>query len=97
MKPVNKILLFNLCLSLGLGVLCFAALRALPKVLDLGVYLLVFDLGFIFLQILTCWVLSLVFFAKGDAGKGLGFLLSGIVVGVVGFGTCSALLMGNGI
>lgn len=95
MKPLHKILIFNLALSLGVGVVCFIALRLTPLASDVGAYLLALDLGFIILQIAICWILSLVFFVKGDTGKGLGFLLSGLVVGVVGFGTCSAMLLGS--
>lgn len=95
MKSTHKILLFNLALSLGVGIVCFAALQLGAKKSDFGVVLLVGDLIFILVQIVACWVLSIVFFVKKDAGKGLGFLLSGIAVGVVGFGTCSAMLIGG--
>lgn len=95
MKATHKILLFNLALSLGVGIVCFTALQLGAKRSDFGMLLLVGDLIFVLLQILACWVLSLVFFVKKNTGKGLGFLLSGIAVGVVGFGTCSAMLIGG--
>jgi hypothetical protein len=44
------------------------------------------------LQGLGCWISSLVFLLMGKPPQGLGFLLSGFLVFLLGFGTCSAMM-----
>ena len=93
MKPIHKILLANLFVSLGIGILAFFGIHLLPKTGNSVPILMAASLIAIVLQALGCWITSVVYFVKQKNDRGLGFLLSGFLVGLVGFGTCSALVM----
>jgi hypothetical protein len=93
MKPIHKILLANLLVSLGIGIVAFFGIQLMPKNGDTAAILMGISLIVIAVQALVCWIASLVYFLKKNNAYGLGLLLSGFLVGLVGFGTCSALLM----
>ena len=54
-----------------------------------------FELIFVLFHWLILLVLMIIFFAKKKKGKGFGYLLSFIVIFIIGLGTCTSLYFGN--
>ena len=92
MKPFNKILLVNLVVSVAVGIVSFIVFHSFPRNSDPPLWILISSVTLIILQSIVCWVIAIVLLIKKKTNPGLGFLLSGVLVFVVGFGTCSAMM-----
>ncbi|MFO1464256.1 MAG: hypothetical protein U1F66_10815 [bacterium] len=92
MKPFNKILGFNLLIALVVGVLALLGAGFAPRKGDLNLMGAMAGLILMGIQALVCWITGVVFLFKNRTSEGLGFLLSGFLLPVLGFGTCSLSL-----
>jgi hypothetical protein len=94
MRPLNKILLINLVASAGIAIFSFTLLHALPKGdSSFPLWILISGVALIILQSSICCIVAIVYFVKKKTHHGLGFLLSGLLVFIIGFGTCSAMML----
>jgi hypothetical protein len=91
-KPLHKILLVNLIVSLGIAILSFTVPAILGSYGDAIFFGLLVGFLLIVVQGLVCFICSIVYFVKRNQSRGLGFLLGGFLAWVIGFGTCSATM-----
>ncbi|MCE9625417.1 MAG: hypothetical protein K8R69_08215 [Deltaproteobacteria bacterium] len=92
MKPFNKILAINLLIALAIGAVSLVGAGAAPRNGDANAFIALGGVILMGIQAVVCWVASLVYLVKKQTSQGLAFLLSGLLLPILGFGTCSLSL-----